>query len=183
MDIARHPATAHHIATKLAAHFVSDTPPASLVDRLARRFLDTDGDLKEVTRALLVSNESWQTTRGKIKQPTEWVMGVLRAGGVKTPNVGLVMQACSVLGQPIWTPPSPKGFSDDSSAWLNGTSERLDVANRFGERFEPTLKPVSLVERVLGPLASKDTRDVVTRAGDQTQAFTLLVMTPEFMRR
>ncbi len=183
LDVARHPATARHIATKLATHFVSDSPPASLIERLTGRFLDTDGDLKEVTTALLASDESWENPRGKIKRPGEWMVGALRASGTKVEDFALMMHAQGVLGEPIWTPPSPKGFSDDSAAWLDDISERLDLASQFGRRFEPAVDPDLLLDRVLGPLASKETRSTVAHASDRSQALALLVMAPEFLRR
>src|SRR5260370_19394381 len=55
--LARHPSTAHFIATKLVRRFVSDDPPKSLVDRVAKTFLKTDGDLREVMRTILTSPE------------------------------------------------------------------------------------------------------------------------------
>src|SRR5262249_20731458 len=65
--LARHPATATHVATKLARHFVADEPPPALVDRLARRFRDTQGDLKEVSKALVSAPEAWDAPRSKLK--------------------------------------------------------------------------------------------------------------------
>ena len=56
-DLARHPATAHHIAQKLACHFVADDPPPTLVAKLAKTFTDTDGDLKEVGKTLVTADE------------------------------------------------------------------------------------------------------------------------------
>lgn len=183
LDVARHPSTARHIATKLATHFVADMPPASLVDHLSQRFIDTDGNLKEVTKALLSSKESWDNPRSKIKPPGEWAIGALRASGARAVDVHTVMQACNMLGEPTWTPPSPKGFSDDSAAWMDGISERLDLANRFGEKFESAVEPGLLLDRILGPLATPDTRSAIARASDRSQAFALLVMAPEFLRR
>src|SRR3981081_3894181 len=81
--LARHPATARHVATKLARHFIADEPPPALVDRLASRFLDTDGDLKEVTRALVSAPEAWAAEQAKIKRPAEWIVAALRATGQK----------------------------------------------------------------------------------------------------
>src|SRR5216683_3060517 len=68
-DLARHPATAKHIATKLARHFIADEPPPALIERLTQRFLDTDGDLKEVTKALIAAPEAWSPEQAKIKRP------------------------------------------------------------------------------------------------------------------
>src|SRR6195256_2581377 len=72
--LARHPATAKHVATKLARHFVADDPPLTLVTRLTKRFLETDGDLKELAKALIAAPESWAPSRGKLKRPSEWII-------------------------------------------------------------------------------------------------------------
>src|SRR5262245_39770379 len=80
-DLAAHPATARHIATKLAQHFVADVPPEALVKTLARTFLDTKGDLKAVAKALVSSTEAWETPRAKLKRPSEWVVSMVRAAG------------------------------------------------------------------------------------------------------
>src|ERR1700678_612424 len=77
-DLARHPATAQHIAQKLACHFVADDPPPTLVAKLAKTFKDTDGDLKEVSKALLNAEESWTPQRTKLKRPADWIVGILR---------------------------------------------------------------------------------------------------------
>ena len=70
-DLARHPATAQHIGEKLARHFVADDPPPALVAKLAKAFLDTDGDLKQVVRTLMTAEESWTAPRQKLKPPAE----------------------------------------------------------------------------------------------------------------
>src|SRR4051794_11599635 len=80
--LARHPATAKHIATKLARHFIADEPPPALVQRLTRRFLDSDGDLKELAKALVTAPEAWDTARPKLKRPGEWVIAALRAAAI-----------------------------------------------------------------------------------------------------
>src|SRR5262249_15978839 len=73
-DLARHPATAHHVAVKLARHFIADEPPPALVERLERRFSETDGDLKEVARALIAAPEALSPEQAKIKRPGEWIV-------------------------------------------------------------------------------------------------------------
>lgn len=185
-DLARHPATARHVATKLATHFVSDAPPQALVDRLAKRFLDTDGDLKQVARTLLEADEAWTDERNKIKRPSEWIVSALRAGDPERAaniDIRLLMQAQEMLGEPLWRPPSPKGFSDSGDDWINALSERLDVARMLSQRMTTTRNPVELLDEALGPLASTATRQTVARAEDRTQALALLFMSPEFQRR
>jgi len=184
MDLVRHPATARHIATKLATHFVADQPPPSLVERLGRRFLDTGGDLMEVTKALVTSKEAWDAPRAKLKKPTEWTLATMRACNLELRDVRRVVQTQNLLGEPLWRPSSPKGFSDDSAAWLDGLAQRLDIANVIGRRIGSELRdPDQIVETALGPLASAETRQAVQRAESRPQALALLLMAPEFQRR
>jgi uncharacterized protein (DUF1800 family) len=182
-DIARYPATAKHIAGKFATHFIADTPPPALVDRLAKRFLETHGDLKELAKSLISSEEAWNTSRGKLKRPGEWIVGALRTVDAEVPDIRPVIQAHNVLGEPLWRPPAPKGFSDDSADWMPGLAERLDVANQLARRVGDLVEPDAAVDAALGPLASEETRQTVKRAESRPQALALLLMAPEFQRR
>jgi uncharacterized protein (DUF1800 family) len=181
--LSRHPATAKHLATKLARHFVADDPPAALVARLAKQFLDSDGNLKELAKALVTAPESWDPARGKLKRPSEWIVAALRAGGTTPPDIGPVMQAQNLLGEPLWRPSAPKGFADESGPWLDGLSQRLDIANAFARRLAATADPREMLEETLGPIASSETRQAITRAESRPQALALLFMAPEFVRR
>jgi uncharacterized protein (DUF1800 family) len=181
--LARHPATAKHLATKLARHFVADEPPPALVDRLAKRFLATQGDLKEVGKALVAAPESWEAPRAKLKRPGEWVVAALRAVGVTPAEIGPVMQAHNLLGEPLWRPSAPRGFADESAPWLDGLAQRLDIANQFARRLGADADPRDVFEEALAPLASAETRQAITRAESRPQALALLFMAPEFQRR
>jgi uncharacterized protein (DUF1800 family) len=183
LDLARHPATAKHIAEKLARAFVADAPPPALVDALARRFLDTDGDLKELAKVLVSAPEAWVAAREKLKTPAEWIVAGLRATGTPPPDIRPVLQAHNLLGAPLWRPPAPKGFPDDSAAWMDGLAERLDVANQLARRVAPLVDPEGAIDIALGPLASAETRQAVGRAESRPQALALLLMAPEFLRR
>ena len=182
-DLARHPATAEHVAFKLAHHFVAEEPSPELVERLAKTFRATDGNLKEMARVLVTSPESWDAKRGKLKTPGEWIVAGLRAAGATEPHVEQLLQAHNLLGQPLWRPPAPKGYADDQAAWLDGMALRLDIANRFASQTAEALDPHALIDEVLGPLASNETRQTIARAESRTQAFALLLMSPEFQRR
>src|SRR6266545_1997291 len=181
--LARHPATAKHVATKLARHFVADEPPPALVDRLAKRFLATQGDLKEVGKALVAAPESWEAPRAKLKRPGEWVVAALRALGVTPAEIGPVMQAHNLLGEPLWRPSAPKGFADESAPWLDGLAQRLDIANQFARRLGAEADPRDVFEQALAPLASTETRQAILRAESRPQALALLFMASEFQRR
>jgi uncharacterized protein (DUF1800 family) len=181
-DLARHPATAKHVATKLARHFIADDPPAMLVDRLTQRFLDTDGDLKEVVAALVAAPESWMPEQAKIKRPNEWIVAGLRVTG-EPGEIPRILQAGNLLGEPLWRPPAPKGFSDENAAWLDGLGQRLEIANAFAHRDGLGHDPEAVMDTAIGPLASAETRRAITGAESRPQALTMLLMTPEFLRR
>jgi uncharacterized protein (DUF1800 family) len=183
-DLAVHPSTATHIATKLARHFVADEPPPSLVTRLANRFTATGGDLKAVTEELIKAPESWSAPREKLKKPSEWIVAALRSSGAGRPDVRRLVQMQNLLGEPLWRPPAPKGFSDDSAAWIDGISERLDIAQQIAHLASASnAEPDMLVETSLGPLASDETRKTIRGAESRQQALVLLLMAPEFQRR
>jgi uncharacterized protein (DUF1800 family) len=182
-DLARHPATAQHLAHKLARHFVADDPALALVERLAKRFRDTEGDLKEVAKTLVAAPEAWAMPRSKLRRPTEWIVASLRATGVSITDVRPVMQVQNLLGEPLWRPPAPNGFADDDATWLDGLSQRLDVANQMATRIAAAADPNAVFEEALAPIASAETRRTVARAESRTQALALLLMAPEFQRR
>jgi len=181
-DLARHPATAAHVAFKLARHFSADEPSPTLVERLSRCFLDTDGDLKELAKALVEAPETWDEQRLKLKRPSEWLIATWRAIGVAA-DPRRVLDSHAYLGERFWRPPAPKGFTDEQSAWIDGLAQRLDIANRIGERMAARIEPAALLEETLGPLASEDTRRTIARAESRQQAITLTLMAPEFQRR
>jgi uncharacterized protein (DUF1800 family) len=181
-DLARHPATARHVAYKFARYFVADKPPPSLVDKLAKGFTDGDGNLKELAKTLIAAEESWTPERTKLKHPSEWFISALRLTGAPW-VVGRVMSGQALLGERLWRPLAPNGFADDESAWIDGLSQRVDIASNFAGGVADRLDPVALVEAGLGPLASAETRNTVARAESRAQALTLLLMAPEFLRR
>jgi uncharacterized protein (DUF1800 family) len=182
-DLARHPETAKHVAQKLARHFVADDPALSLIDKIAKRFRDTDGNLKEVAKALIAAPEAWRAGRGKLKRPAEWIVAALRATGVSPPDVRPVVQAQNLLGEPLWRPPAPNGFADNDATWLDGLSQRLDVANQVARRIASGADPTAVFEETLAPIASAETRRTIARAESRPQALALLLMSPEFQRR
>jgi len=199
--LARHPATAKHVAAKLARHFVADAPPSGLVERLAGRFLDTEGNLKEVAKALVTAPEAWETPRAKLKRPGEWIVGAMRAVDLE-PSSGIfaksrlpgprirgaadlliVLQAQELLGEPLWRPPAPSGFADESPPWFDGLAQRVDIANELARRVGTRVDARAIFDEVLAPVASPQTRQAVWRAESVLQALVLLFMAPEFQRR
>jgi uncharacterized protein (DUF1800 family) len=183
-DLARHPATARHIATKLARHFVADEPPLTLIERLEKKFIETEGDLWQVAKELASAPESWSPEQAKIKRPAEWHVAMRRATGVPLGEGRLLLVGTTQLGEPLWRPAAPKGFPDDNGAWLDGLAHRLDRANAFAQNAAvERLDPAAVMETALGPLATSATRQAVARAESKPQALTFVLMAPEFLRR
>lgn len=119
--LATHPSTAQHLARKLAVRFVSDEPPASLVDRLAKDFLESRGDLGLVMRTLVQSPEFWSAeARGsKIKSPFELVASSLRALEVRIVHPRPIVEWIGRMGQPLYAYQAPTGYPDRADAWVN----------------------------------------------------------------
>jgi uncharacterized protein (DUF1800 family) len=182
-DLAVHPATAAHVATKLACHFIADTPPAPLVERLAKVFLDSSGDLKEIAKAMVLSDESWTQPPTKLKRPGEWVAGMVRATGLTQADPGRFTAGQTLLGEPLWRPPAPKGYPDDEASWIDGMGRRLDVANNFAERMAGKVDPEDVIETVFASSVSVEVKQAVGRAESRQQALALLFMSSEFQRR
>jgi uncharacterized protein (DUF1800 family) len=181
--LSRHPATARHVATKLARHFVADDPSLALIDKLSRRFLDTQGNLKEMAKTLIAAPESWALPPRKLKRPGEWMIGMLRATGSEQPDIKPIMQAQNLLGEPLWRPLAPNGFADKDAAWIDGMAQRLDIATQAARRLGNQIDPKAVLEVALGPLASAETRQTINRAESRPQAMALVFMAPEFQRR
>jgi uncharacterized protein (DUF1800 family) len=110
-------------------------------------------------------------------------MGRCGPVGVIPAEIGPVMQAHNLLGEPLWRPSAPKGFADESAPWLDGLAQRLDIANQFARRFGADADAREVFEEVLAPLASAETRQAIQRAESRPQALALLFMAPEFQRR
>ncbi|MDC0710074.1 DUF1800 domain-containing protein [Stigmatella sp. ncwal1] len=130
--LSRHPSTARFICLKLARKFVSDEPPAALVERLAQVFLDTDGDLRAVYTALFTSPEFWSNEAwgAKTKTPLELVASSLRALGGTTDGSPALTRALERMGEPLYRAPAPTGFPEHASPWVNAGAlvSRLNFA-------------------------------------------------------
>lgn len=184
-DLARHPSTAQHIATKLARHFVADDPPATLVERLARVFQDTDGDLPTLYRALLDHEASWQPVPLKFKTPNDYIVSAYRALEVPVEDNPRTFAQFDLLGQRPWTPGSPAGWPDRASDWDGAAAvfKRVEWADAVAGRLGSKRAAAELAPRVLGASLTDATRTAIARADSAAQALTLLLIAPEFMRR
>jgi uncharacterized protein (DUF1800 family) len=130
--LAHHPNTAKFISRKLAMRFVADDPPPALVDRMAQKFLATDGDIREVLRTLFKSPEFWSAKayRAKVKTPFEFVISSLRATGTDLNNPGPLVGILNKMGMPLYQMVPPTGYSMTASTWMNSEAliDRMNYA-------------------------------------------------------
>jgi uncharacterized protein (DUF1800 family) len=185
-ELARRPATARHIARKLAVHFISDHPSEAVTANLEAAFRHSDGDLAVVARALVSAPEAWQTPARKIVPPYDFLVSLHRAFGMHgQPNEALRLTAA--LGQPLWQPPSPKGWPDSDDAWTapSAIRERLRIAELFARDVNRSaaLDPRAAADDLFGDALGRATRQAIARAETREQGLELLIMSPEFQRR
>lgn len=144
--LCRHPSTARFIAAKLVTHFVSDEPGAPAVEKIARIFRDTEGDLAAVSAALIDLPDAWSDGARKFRTPQDWLVAVLRAFNAETVN-DTVMPTLRQLRHPLWSPQAPKGFGDKTQEWADPDSllNRAELARTIGRRLRtPRIDPRSL---------------------------------------
>ncbi len=160
-----HPSTAQFLAKKLVRRFVADVPPAALVERVARVYLRTGGDIREMLKTLLTSQEFIDSADRKIKRPVEYVVSMLRTLGAQLSGnwTRSVLETINALGQQYFGWPAPNGYPDVGGYWINASAmltrwnSALAVGNgaASGIRWNadalvpPTLRtPVEIVNRL-----------------------------------
>jgi uncharacterized protein (DUF1800 family) len=198
--LARHPSTSRFIATKLVRRFVSDDPPPSLVERAARRFRDTDGDIREVVRTIVTSPEMFAPAayRAKVKTPFEFVVSAMRATGAESSSAVALAAAARDLGMPLYMCQPPTGYADRAGAWVNTGAllNRMNFAVALtGNRLRGVRMPDgamvadagrardALVGGVLAGDISPATAATIARAERAPQAIALVIGSPEFQRK
>jgi uncharacterized protein (DUF1800 family) len=184
-DLASHPSTATHVAMKLARHFISDEPPASAVERLAKVFRDTGGNLPSLHRALVESPEAWQTTATKFKTPHDFVVSTFRMLDFVPQAPQQMLAPFQLLGQRPYSPGSPAGWPDTASQWdgPDALLKRIEWASAIADRIGSKVQPLSLGEQALGAALLERTRTAISRAESGMQGLVLLLASPEFQRR
>jgi hypothetical protein len=192
--LSKHPSTAKFISRKLLQRFVADEPPAALVDRVAARFSETGGDIREVVRAILTSPEFFSPKhyRNKIKSPLDLVASMVRATGASTNAAGPLIQAVGRMGAPLYLCQPPTGYDENSAEWLSSATllERMNFAVAFANnringarvdvsRFAPpeaTDDPKSVIDQLVAALVHSDvspeTRENLARILSEARAKT-----------
>jgi len=151
--LAAHRSTAKHIALKLAVRFVSDTPPAALVDRAAARFTATRGDLREVVRTIVSSREfaAPEALRAKVKTPLDFVASALRATGAEVRSALPLARELREMGMPLYFCQPPTGYDDTAATWVSAGAlvSRMNFAVALGKnQLRGVLVPLSEEETV-----------------------------------
>ena len=186
--LAQHPSTARHISYKLAQYFVSDSPPETIVNRLADRFLSSDGDIKEVLKTLFTDDTFWQDEyyQSKFKTPYQFILSMARAVGLSSPEENAVQRllgALNQLGMPLYRCSTPNGYAQIESAWLNPDALLRRVSfSRAVANMSPDKPAASELISTLGNQFSTETLSVVNSARPQLQA-SLVLGSPEMMYR
>ncbi|MEA3035567.1 MAG: hypothetical protein QOH04_1332 [Sphingomonadales bacterium] len=184
-DLAASPATARHLATKLARHFAADDPPPALVDRLAAAYLSSRGDLPTVYRVLIDAPEVWNAATPKFRTPWDWSVAALRGVGTRQIQGQAVVGLMTQLGQPIWRPGSPAGYDDVAASWAGPDAlvRRVEAAERIAGRVPNAPDARNLAPKLLGDALSPATAQALARAESPGQGLALLLAAPEFLRR
>jgi len=197
--LARHPATARFISKKLAQRFVSDDPPQKLVDKMAKTFRDKNGDIREVMKTMLTSDEffSQAAYRAKVKTPFEMIVSAVRATGAQVDFAFPLANQIAQLGEPLYRKLEPTGYSDANSEWVNSAAllARMNFALSLAQNKVPGSKldaslfsgaPADIARQVLFTDAKPETLAAIEK---QAQTSTtapvvgLMLGSPDFQRR
>lgn len=194
-DLARHPATAAHIAGKLATHFISDRPDQGLVGAMTAAYLETGGDLLAVYAAMLAHPAAWDPAQMKVRQPVEFILAALRAFGLtgdalsrmgRGPFSRMILKPMALMGQDWQQPVGPDGWAEEAEAWITpqGLSARITWAMEVpGRLVRPMPDPVAFARRALGSAADERVLWAVARAESTREGVGLVLAAPAFNRR
>src|SRR5262249_33992258 len=203
--LAKSPATARHIGFELAQYFVADEPPPPLVERLAGRFLATDGNIRELLKVLFASDEFRESYARKYKTPYQFVISAARAAGMPLNNTRPLLTAISQLGMPLFGCLTPDGYKNTEAAWLSpdATTRRIGFATAFARGGLPVgsippdpahgvsdmtlplrTNPVDAthLQKTFGSTITGPTREAIAEAPQGLRA-ALILGSPGFMRR
>ena len=173
--LAAHPATAHHVVTKLARRFVRDDPPAVLVDRLVDVYSSNDTAIVPVLAALFASDEFFAAYGTKLRRPFEFAAAAARLVGATVDTrepgaVGATIERLRAMGHAPFEWPGPDGYPDVSAAWLapNDVMGRWTFAKLLGEN---RLRGIEVqAQPVVGSTSGRSVADV---ADDLARAVTI----------
>jgi uncharacterized protein (DUF1800 family) len=187
--LARSPATARHIGFELAQYFVADDPPPALVERLTARFLETDGNIRELLTTLFTSREFWDSYSRKYKTPYQFVISAVRSAGIPLGDVRPLLGMMDQLGMPLFGCLTPDGYKNTEDAWLSpdATTRRIGFATAFVRGTLPVTAPTrptaaDHLESIFGSTMADTTRAAINESPRALRA-ALILGGPDFMRR
>ena len=193
-DLARHPATAMHLARKIAVHFVSDTPDSALIDAMASRYRDTDGDLHAVYAAMLTHPSAWDFAQRNVKSPIDFVGSTLRALDVAPRQIqnakpgrilNNLMMPLALMGQEYGSAPGPDGWPEADPQWI--TPQRLAARLQWAMGVPHLMRrvlpdPRDFVDIALGQDVPEEVRFAANAAEDRAEGVGLVLASPAFQR-
>lgn len=183
-DLALHPATARHVATKLARHFVADQPPKRAIEHLSNVYLETRGHLPSLHLALIELEEAWHGNSRKLKTPQELIVSALRGIDAPLPDQA-VLGPLATMNHIPFNAPSPAGWPDLTSHWgsPNALKQRVEWGVAVGQRFSRSFDPSTAVDAMVDARHSANLRRALQRAASPAQAGGLLLASPAFQWR
>ena len=180
------PATARHVATKLARHFVADDPPKEAVDALARTFMETDGDLHAVSLTLIGLPQIWSEPLTKVKTPNDLVTSACRTFGITDAKAGqMLLVGLKQMDQVPFGALSPAGWPDTADSWISPEAmmTRVEWAMAVGQKLEGQADARDVAKDTIQPVASDATLFHIDHAPSSAEALALLIASPEFQSR
>ncbi len=184
LDLARHPATSRHIALKLARHFISDEPRRDSVERIARVFRDSGGDLRLVTAAVVKEDAAWSSPFAKVRTPQEMLIAACCVGGF-TPPPEMLVNSLRALDQMPFFAPSPAGWPDNAASWVSPEAvlRRAQWCQAYAERMPDPPDPAALAAAAFGEALPEETMQAIRLAPSRRAGLALLFASPQFQRR
>jgi uncharacterized protein (DUF1800 family) len=197
--LARHRSTARFISRQLAQRFVADDPPAKLIDKMAKTFRDKNGDIREVMKTMLTSEEFFSEAayRAKVKSPFEMIVSAVRATGAQVDFACPLANQIAQLGEPLYRKLEPTGYSNTSAEWINSSAllARMNFALALAQNKQPGVKvdvsrfgsdPAEVARQVLFTDAKPETLAAIAKStSSQTgpPLAGLLLGSPDFQSR
>ena len=184
--LANHPATAHHISYKLAQYFIADEPPSNLVEKLANKFLATDGNIRAVLATLFNSPEFFAPKYydKKFKTPYQYLISLARATGTDNPNLMRIMGMLRQLSMVPYHCPTPNGYKNTQSAWLNPDAmlKRVSFATAIanGSLAKNQRVGATKLNQTLGNSFSANTQEVINSSPRRLRS-AIMLGSPEMM--
>jgi uncharacterized protein (DUF1800 family) len=186
-DLSLHKATARHLATKLARHFIADVPPSAAVDKLEDAYLKTDGHLPSVHRQLLHLQESWSHDAKKFKTSHVYIVSVFRGLELSTNAVVSrgTLEGLRIMNHMPFTAPSPAGWPDVETHWASPSAlkQRLQWGVAIGNRTGRGIDARQAMQTMLDPADAGPLTKSLARAESSSQALSLLVASPDMQWR